>query len=84
MQEIDQLYKIFQVMGTPDESTWPGVSSLPDYKPEFPKWRAVLLAAAVPTLDAAGVDLLRRCLVYSPQVGGVGWRAGWLCGAGPG
>ena len=26
-------------MGTPTEETWPGVSSLPDYKPTFPKWK---------------------------------------------
>ena len=31
-QEIDELYKIFQVLGTPCEATWPGVSHLPDYK----------------------------------------------------
>lgn len=31
-QEIDELYKIFQVLGTPSEATWPGVSQLPDYK----------------------------------------------------
>ena len=32
LQEIDELYKIFQVLGTPSEATWPGVSQLPDYK----------------------------------------------------
>ena len=32
LQEIDELYKIFQVMGTPNEQVWPGVSELPDYK----------------------------------------------------
>ena len=31
-QEIDELYKIFQVLGTPSEELWPGVSQLPDYK----------------------------------------------------
>lgn len=25
-------------MGTPNEDTWPGVTSLPDYKSSFPKW----------------------------------------------
>jgi cyclin-dependent kinase 2 len=37
--EIDQLFKIFMITGTPDETTWPGVSSLADYKPTFPKWK---------------------------------------------
>lgn len=67
LQEIDQLYKIFQVMGTPDESSWQGVSQLPDYKDTFPKWRPKDLAAVVPSLGPAGVDLLSRMLVYVPQ-----------------
>jgi len=29
----DQLNKIWTVLGTPTDSTWPGVSSYPDYKP---------------------------------------------------
>lgn len=32
LQEIDELYKIFQVLGTPSEAVWPGVSHLPDFK----------------------------------------------------
>ncbi|XP_028055987.1 cell division control protein 2 homolog 1-like [Camellia sinensis] len=36
--EKDCLNKIFSIMGTPDATTWPGVTSLPDYKPDdFPK-----------------------------------------------
>uniref|UniRef100_A0A182QFV5 cyclin-dependent kinase n=1 Tax=Anopheles farauti TaxID=69004 RepID=A0A182QFV5_9DIPT len=38
--EIDQLYKIFRQMGTPNETTWPGVSHLSDYKKTFPYWEA--------------------------------------------
>ena len=30
--------RIFRTLGTPDESTWPGVTSLPDFKSSFPKW----------------------------------------------
>jgi cyclin-dependent kinase len=33
--EIDQIFKIFSVLGTPDENSWPGVTALPDYKPTF-------------------------------------------------
>jgi len=36
--EIGQLYQIFKVLGTPDEKSWPGVASLPDWQPIFPKW----------------------------------------------
>lgn len=32
MQEIDELFKIFQVLGTPSDEDYPGVSELPDWK----------------------------------------------------
>ncbi|KAK9989870.1 hypothetical protein SO802_030109 [Lithocarpus litseifolius] len=35
--EIDMLQDIFSKLGTPDEQTWPGVSSLPGFAFEFPK-----------------------------------------------
>lgn len=54
-------------MGTPDETTWPGVSSLPDFKPTFPKWQARSLATLVSELDASGVDLLGRMLALDPN-----------------
>lgn len=34
--EIDQLFRIFRVFGTPNEELWPGVSDLRDYNPNFP------------------------------------------------
>lgn len=36
--EIDQLFKIFRILGTPDECVWEGISHMPDYKSSFPKW----------------------------------------------
>ncbi|KAL4854142.1 Cell division control protein 2 A [Chlorella vulgaris] len=65
--EIDELYKIFQVLGTPSEASWPGVSQLPDYKDCFPQWRPRDLQSVVPTLDALGVDLLGHLLQYNPS-----------------
>lgn len=56
---VDQLNKIWQIMGTPCDSTWPGVSSLPDFKPSVFKMCkpqslytiSPLLSPAVPTGD---------------------------------
>lgn len=31
----DQLQKIFRLMGTPSERSWPGISQFPEYKPNF-------------------------------------------------
>jgi len=66
--EIDQLFRIFRTLGTPDESTWPGVSNLPDYKPVFPRWDPQSLSAVLPpTLSQEGRDIFCRLLVYNPS-----------------
>ncbi|BAS76728.1 cyclin-dependent kinase A-2 isoform X1 [Oryza sativa Japonica Group] len=65
--EIDELFKIFSIMGTPNEETWPGVASLPDYISTFPKWPSVDLATVVPTLDSSGLDLLSKMLRLDPS-----------------
>ncbi|CAD5173051.1 unnamed protein product [Musa acuminata subsp. malaccensis] len=64
--EIDQLFKIFRVLGTPNEETWPGVTSLPDFKSSFPRWPSKDLASIVPNLEPAGVDLLLKMLYLEP------------------
>jgi len=48
--EIDQLFRIFRIRGTPNEATWAGVARLPHYKPEFPKWHPLRLDKTVPEL----------------------------------
>jgi len=62
--EIDQIFKIFRILGTPNEDLWPGVSGLPDYKPTFPQWSRQDLARIVSTLDENGLDMLKRTLTY--------------------
>ncbi|XP_062098982.1 cell division control protein 2 homolog 2 [Humulus lupulus] len=64
--EIDELFKIFRILGTPTEDTWPGVCSLPDYKSSFPKWPSKDIASVVPNLESAGVDLLSKMLRLDP------------------
>lgn len=40
--EIDQLFQIFQIMGTPDSSVWPDFTDMPYYQePIFPNWQGV-------------------------------------------
>jgi cyclin-dependent kinase 1 len=66
--EIDQLYKIFRQLGTPDESVWPGATSLPDWNAAFPKWyKTPFHKSVLDNLDAAGLDLLEKFLVYNPK-----------------
>lgn len=66
--EIDQLFRIFRTLTTPTEETWPGVSSLPDFKPTFPNWRQNTLAQSVKQLDSSGLDILEKMLVYDPTM----------------
>ncbi|CAD6235671.1 GSCOCG00007962001-RA-CDS [Cotesia congregata] len=65
--EIDQLFKIFRTLGTPDETIWPGVSQLPDYKSMFPKWDSRDLDEVVPNFDTNARDLFMKLLTYDPS-----------------
>eukprot|EP00270_Netrium_digitus_P013154 TRINITY_DN4347_c0_g1_i2.p1 TRINITY_DN4347_c0_g1~~TRINITY_DN4347_c0_g1_i2.p1 ORF type:complete len:302 (-),score=86.72 TRINITY_DN4347_c0_g1_i2:201-1106(-) len=65
--EIDELFKIFRILGTPTEETWLGVTSLPDFKSAFPKWPPKDLSTIVPSLDAVGLDLLAKMLQLDPS-----------------
>ncbi|KDQ33953.1 hypothetical protein PLEOSDRAFT_185666 [Pleurotus ostreatus PC15] len=62
--EIDQIFKIFRILGTPNDETWPGVSALPDYKSTFPQWSEQDLGRIVSTLDEDGLDMLKKTLTY--------------------
>ncbi|GAB1195062.1 kinase-like domain-containing protein [Aspergillus pseudonomiae] len=64
--EIDEIFKIFRLLGTPDEIAWPGVTSFPDYKPTFPKWKREETRTLVPGLEEDGLDLLDALLEYDP------------------
>lgn len=65
--EIDQLFRIFRTLTTPTEETWPGVTSLPDYKPSFPNWKTNTLPSMVKNLESSGVDILSQMLIYDPS-----------------
>ncbi|KAI8999816.1 kinase-like domain-containing protein, partial [Gaertneriomyces semiglobifer] len=63
----DQLLRIFKVLGTPDEKSWPGIQELPEYKADFPLYSKTNLSAVSKKLDADGVDLLTRLLEFQPE-----------------
>jgi cyclin-dependent kinase 1 len=66
--EIDQLYKIFRQLGTPNEQVWPGVSTLTDWNPGFPIWYKTPFGQTVrDNLDANGLELLEHLLAYDPK-----------------
>jgi serine/threonine protein kinase len=63
----DQLIKIFKLMGTPTEDTWPGVSQFSEWKqyPWFPPQDFTLKLLSV---GPAGFDLVSRMLQYQPNL----------------
>ena len=48
-----------RVLGAPTEELWQGVTSLPDHQSIFPKFTATPWEEVCPTLDPAGLDLLK-------------------------
>lgn len=65
--EIDQIFKIFKLLGTPSDKSWPGVSELPDFKQTFPKFRKEGLEAVFENSSPLEVDLLDKILVLDPD-----------------
>lgn len=62
--EIDQLFQIFHVLGTPTKAVWPELKTLPDYKATFPKWPPGNVKEVVPGISDVAEDLLMNLLVY--------------------
>jgi serine/threonine protein kinase len=66
--EIDQLFQIFRLCGTPTEQTWPHVSRREDWKPTFPQWPSTLDKYLQKLTDCEPLrDLVRQILVLDPQ-----------------
>ncbi|KAF6779079.1 hypothetical protein AHF37_01627 [Paragonimus kellicotti] len=63
--EIDELFLIFRMLGTPNEYTWKGVSNFPDYKSNFPKFSATGLQNL--NLPAGVKSVLKHALQMNPQ-----------------
>lgn len=65
--DIEQLCCVFRVLGTPNNSIWPGLEELPDYnKITFAHFEAIDLSLVTPDARPESLDLLRKFLVYSP------------------
>lgn len=67
--EVDQLFKIMSVFGTPTEAVWAdGVQLARKIRYQFPLVTGTPLRAVLPQhMPAAAVDLLSKMLVYDPK-----------------
>ena len=64
----DQLQRIFRLMGTPSERSWPGISQFPEYKQNFPVFATQDLRMLVPGFDQLGLSLLSSMLQLRPEM----------------
>ncbi|KAL7763457.1 hypothetical protein ACKLNR_006815 [Fusarium oxysporum f. sp. zingiberi] len=64
----DQIIRIFRIMGTPTERTWPGITQFPEYKPAFHMYATQDLRNILPAIDPNGIDLLQRMLQLRPEL----------------
>lgn len=53
--EIEQIFQIFSVLGTPTPKEWPGVDKLPDFKGSFPRWRKQNLKELLSYISEGGI-----------------------------
>jgi len=70
--EVDQLSKIFALLGTPTNETWPGFRSLPNAKALYPVLSkstatpSLLTTSKFPYLTSSGLRLLSKMLSMNP------------------
>ncbi|GAA6012330.1 hypothetical protein JCM11491_007095 [Sporobolomyces phaffii] len=73
--EIDQIFKIFRLLGTPTPQTWPGLTQMPDFKSSFPVWRGATSPTepgggwdqVLPEMEPAGLELIQKLLIIDPE-----------------
>ena len=63
----DQLTRIFALLGTPSEKTWPRVTKLPKYI-KLPVYPSIPLELVTPSLSTFGQDLLKNLLICVPNL----------------
>ncbi|EPY27973.1 hypothetical protein STCU_01622 [Strigomonas culicis] len=63
----DQLDKVFYVVGTPTEETWPGVTKLPGYDNTFKIYRVAPLSQRLPDYDKKAAEFIAYLLVANPR-----------------
>ncbi|KAK0621532.1 kinase-like domain-containing protein [Bombardia bombarda] len=64
----DQIVRIFRIMGTPTERTWPGLTSFPEYKTTWQMYATQNLSSILSQIDHAGIDLISRMLQLRPEL----------------
>lgn len=64
----DQLQKIFRLMGTPSERSWPGISQFPEYKSNVTVYHTQDIRNYLPQIDPVGLQLISSMLQLRPEL----------------
>jgi cyclin-dependent kinase len=64
--EIEQIFQIFSVLGTPTPKQWPGLDKLPDAKASFPRWKRQSLKELLPQISERGIEVIERMVELNP------------------
>jgi negative regulator of PHO system len=64
----DQLQKIFRLMGTPSERSWPGLTQFPEYKQNWNVYATQDMRLYLPQIDQTGLQLLGSMLQLRPEL----------------
>ncbi|KAK4473732.1 hypothetical protein MN116_003074 [Schistosoma mekongi] len=66
--DIEQLWFVVRVLGTPSEDVWPEVKELPDYnKISFNLCETIPFEEVLPDASIEAINLIRKFLVYPPH-----------------
>ena len=66
--ELDQIYKLCAVLGSPSKAVWPEGHKLAlnmDF--EFPKFQETALDTIIKNASSEAIDLMRKMLKYNPE-----------------
>jgi cell cycle related kinase len=64
--DIDQLFSVISVLGSPTSKSWPRLEELPDYnKIQFPESKGISMHQLCPDSSEEAVALLARFLKYN-------------------
>lgn len=66
--QVEQLFIIFHILGTPNEHVWPGVRNVPDFCDKFPKFqsRGFSNFIGINGFDNTAMDLLEKMCEINP------------------
>lgn len=70
--EIDQLFHVFRIRGTPSTAVWPKIEGCPEFTRQFPKWKqdsfqnVVRRGNYTNDLPPEAYDLMDQLLQYDP------------------